>query len=207
MRLLKKLLILFVAGGVLGMFIVHPFKEVDSVRTGNDAHQITRPIGVNESVVQYFRAADNNLIHLEFVVDFDERYPKEGQLHFELTDAKGTVLYEEMLDYGTMPDYKYNGPIINVRLKKGREYAYRITNVNVTENMPCAVYTTEPDMCGLKRGKIEFAGEIITGELLTQITANKPLKTDNTIAICGCIGMVGFLLYEVLTCIEKKGKV
>ena len=204
MKILKKLLVLFVAAVVLGMCIVHPFKEVDSVHTGNDAHQIMRPIGVNESITQHFRATDNNLIQLEFVVDFDERYPKEGQLHFELIDAKGNILFEEMLDYGTMPDYKYNGPIINVRLKKGREYAYRITNVNITENMPCGVYTVDPDMCRLKKGKIEFAGETIEGELLTQITANKPLKTDNTMAICGSVGMVGFLLYEILTGIEKK---
>lgn len=191
---------------ILWVGVIHPFREVEYAYTGNEGHEITRPLEVNESITQYFRATDNNLIQLEFAVDFDERYPKEGQLYFELLDAEGNAVYAEVLDYGQMPDYKYNGPIVNVRLKKGKEYVYRLTNLNVTENMPCAIYTTDEEMCSLKKGKIEFAGEVMEGELITKITANVPLDANHTLAICGCIGMVGFAVYEVLSRIEKGQK-
>lgn len=204
MKLLKRLLIALVLVGVLGVWILQPFKEVSSVNTGNEGHQITAPIGINESIVQHFKAVDNNLIELKFAVDFDERYPKEGELLFELIDANGNVLSVEKMDYAQVPDYKYIGAIINLPLDKGEMYAYRITNVDITENLPCAIYTTDPEMCRLKKGEVEFAGGSFAGELLTQITSNKPLETDETMMICGCIGMVGFLLYEVLVCLEKR---
>ena len=203
MKILKKLLVLLVIACMLWVGPVHPFRRVDYAHTGNEEHEITRPLEVNESITQYFRATDNNLIQLEFAVDFDERYPKEGQLYFELLDFGGNVIYEEVLDYGQMPDYKYNGPIINVRLQKGREYAYRLTNLNVTENMPCGVYTTDSTMCSLRKGRIVFDGKTMDGELLTKITSNKPLAANNVLAIWGCIGMVGFLVYEVLARMEK----
>lgn len=204
MKLLKRLLVGMVFVGVLGICILHPFKEVSTVSTGNEEHQITGPIGIGENIVQHFRAADDNLIELKFAVDFDERYPKEGKLLFELMDAKGNVLSVEEMDYAQMPDYKYIGAIINLPLDKGKMYAYRLTNVNITENLPCGIYTTDSEMCSLKKGKVEFAGETFEGELITQITSNKPLEADETMMICGCIGMVGFLLYEVLVCLEKR---
>lgn len=204
MRILKKLLVLFVVACMLWVGPVHPFREVESDHTGNESHEITRPLEVNESITQYFRATDNNLIQLEFALDFDERYPKEGQLYFELLDSEGKAVYTETLDYGQMPDYTYNGPVINVRLRKGKEYAYRLTNLNVTENMPCGIYTSDPEMCSLKKGRIEFSGETMEGELLTRITSNKPLAVNNRLAIMGCIGMVGFVVYEVLSRIEKE---
>lgn len=204
MKIIKRLLIALIVACMLWVWPVHPFREVVSVNSGNEGHEISKPLLVNESAVQYFKAPDNNLIQLEFAVDFDERYPKEGQLYFELLDSKGEAVFAETLDYGTMPDYKYNGPVINVRLKKGKQYAYRITNLNVTENMPCVVYIVKEPLYCLKRGSLEIAGETVQGEFLTRITTNKPLNAANTLAIWGCIGMVGFGAYEILAWIEKN---
>lgn len=203
MKKVKRLLVLLIAACMLWVWPVHPFKEVGTERSGDDGHVISKPIEVNESIAQSFKATDNNLIQLEFVIDYDERYPKEGQLRFELLDSKGEAVFVETLDYGQMPDYKYNGPIINVRLKKGRQYTYRLTNLNVTENMPCGVYTTHSASYSLKKGTLEIAGETLEGELLTRITANKPLTTGNTLAIWGCVAMVGFGVYELLERREK----
>lgn len=204
MKKIKALLVLVSVACMLWVGPVHPIREVGADHTGNDGHEITRPLEVNESITQYFRATDNNLIQLEFAVDFDERYPKEGQLRFELLDSEENVLFVGDLDYGAMPDYKYNGPIINVRLKKGREYSYRLTNVDITDNKPCIVYTSDSESCSLKKGRLEFDGMITEGEILTKITSNKPLAVENRLAMCGCIGMIGFGVYEMLNRIEKK---
>lgn len=203
MKIIKRSLIALIIACMLWVWPIHPFREVVSVNSGNEGHEISKPLLVNESAVQYFKAPDNNLIQLEFVVDFDERYPKEGQLYFELLDSKGEAVFAETLDYGAMPDYKYNGPVVNVRLKKGKQYAYRITNLNVTENMPCVVYLVKEPLYCLKKGALEIAGEAVSGEFLTRITTNKPLNAANTMAIWGCIGMVGFMGYEMLARIEK----
>ncbi len=204
MKKLKALLVLVSAAGMLWVGPVHPFREVGYDHTGNDGHEITRPLEIGESITQYFRATDNNLIQLEFVVDYDERYVKTGQLKFELLDSGQNVVFAEDLDYGAMPDYKYNGPVINVRLKKGQEYSYRLTNVNITENKPGIVYTSDSESCSLKKGRVEFDGTVTEGEILTKITSNKPLTVENRLALCGCIGMIGFGAYELLNRIEKK---
>ena len=203
MKIVKRLLIVFIAACMLWVWPVHPFREVVDVRSGDEGHEVMEPLEVNESITQYFKAPDNNLIQLEFVIDFDERYPKEGQLHFELLDADGNAVFAETLDYGQIPDYRYNGPVINVRLKKGKQYAYRLTNLNITENMPCGVYTVKESGYCLKKGTLEVAGSNVSGELLTRVTTNKPLDAGNTLAVWGCIGMVGFLSYEVLGIFEK----
>lgn len=203
MKILKRLLIFFVAACMLWVWPVHPFREVVALRSGDEGHEISKPLGVNESVTQYFKAPDNNLIQLEFVIDFDERYPKSGEVYFELLDSNGNAVFAETMDYGQMPDYKYNGPVINVRMKRGQRYAYRLTNLNVTENMPCVVYTVKDTRYCLKKGMLEIAGEEVSGEFLTRITTNKPLDAGNTLAIWGCIGMVGFLVYELLGSLEK----
>lgn len=206
MKKLKALLVLVIVACMLWVGPVHPIREVGYDHTGNDGHEITRPLEVNESITQYFRATDNNIIQLEFAVDFDERYVKEGQLKLELMDSLGNIVFAETLDYGAMPDYKYSGPLINIRLKKGREYSYRLTNLNITENKPCIVYTSDEEACSLKKGRMEFDGTVIEGEILTKITSNKPLTTENRLALCGCIGLIGFSIYELLNRIEKNGE-
>lgn len=205
MKIAKRLLVLLIVASMLWVWPVHPFREVESVHSGDVGHKLSKPLQVNESAIQYFKAPDNNLIQLEFVVDFDERYPREGQLYFELLDSEGQAVFTETLDYAQIPDYKYYGPVINVRLKRGRQYAYRITNLNVTENQPSVVYLEKEKLFCLKKGSLEVAGEAVWGEFLTRITTNKPLDAANTLAIWGCIGMVGFGLYEVLCRMETRG--
>lgn len=183
---------------------VHPFREVVSVRSGDEGHEVTKPLEIGESMNQYFRAPDDNLIQLEYVLTCEDGQPQEGELLFEFLDDKGTVLYEQVLDYGDIPDYGYGGVILNLKVKKGRIYAYRLTNISITENMPCGVYTADPDMQCLKKGRYELAGEEQNGELLTRLTTNSPITAENTIAIWGCISMIGFTVYEAFSMPQKK---
>ena len=37
----------------------------------------------------------------------------------------------------------------------------------------------------------------LSGEILTRLTANSPLPADNTLAIWGCIALVGFMACEL----------
>jgi hypothetical protein len=204
MRGAKILIILVTAACMLMVWPIRPFREVGSVRSGDEGHSVTEPLEEGESITQTFKAADDNIIQLEYVLTYDETMPREGELLFELLDKTGNVLYEEKVDYGQVPNYSYNGSVLNLKLKKGRMYSYRVTNLSVTVNQPCGVYTTDKTMYGIKKGSLNVAGENVEGELLTRITANKPLTAENTLAVWGCIGIVGFSVYELLNRIPEK---
>jgi hypothetical protein len=207
MRTAKLLIILATAAGMLWVWPIRPFRQVDAVRSGDEGHSVTEPLEVGESITQTFRATDNNIIQLEYVLTYDETMPREGELGFALLDSAGNVLYEETVDYAQIPNYSYSGPAVNLMLKKGRMYAYRLTNLSVTDNMPCGVYTTDAAMYGIQKGSLDIMGEKVEGELLTRITANKPLTAENTLAVWGCIGMAGFSVYEFLDRIQKRKNV
>ena len=204
MRVAKISVIVITVAAMLWVWPVHPFREVDSVRSGDEGHALTVPVGIGESITQYFMAGDNNIIQIEFVVSCDDGLSQAGEMLFELLDRNGSAIYTETLDYAEVPDYGYGGPAVNMRVKKGRQYAYRLTNLSIEENMPCGVYTTDETMRCLKKASLEFGGQRMEGELLTRITTNRPLTAENTLAIWGCIGMAGFGLYEVLVRLEKR---
>lgn len=204
MRILKGLLIMMIVAAMLWVWPVHPFREVDSVRSGDEGHTLTKPIGIGESVTQYFAARDNNIIQIEFVMSCDDAQLRTGEFLFELLDGDGEAIFMQNLDYAGIFDYRYGGSVVNVRVKKGRQYAYRLTNLSVSENPPCGVYTTDHTMYCLDQGTLEIAGQAVEGELLTRITTYRPLTAKNTVAIWGCICMVGFMLYEVLVRIERR---
>ncbi len=204
MRALKTLVIVMTFAAMLFVWPIHPFREVGTVRSGDEEHARTNPIGLGESVSQRFTAADNNIIQIEFVLSYDDMHSRSGELLFELLDRDGGAVYTETLDYAGVPDYSYSGPVVNVRVKKRAPYTIRLTNLNVSENPPCAVYTTDVSGYCLKKGALEIAGEPVEGEWLTRITANQPITAENTLAVWGCIGIVGFSIYEVIVRREKR---
>lgn len=204
MRILKGLLILVIVAAMLWVWPVHPFREIDSVRSGDEGHTLTEAIEIGESVTQYFTAGDNNIVQIEFVMSCNDEQPRTGEFLFELLDGNGKAVFMQNLDYAGIPDYRYGGPVVNVRVKKGRQYAYRLTNLSVSENLPCGVYTTDHTMYCLDQGTLEIAGQAVEGELLTRITTYRPLTAKNTVAVWGCICMVGFMFYEVLVRMERR---
>lgn len=206
MRGLKILIGVVTFAAMLWVWPVHPFREVISVRSGDEGHALTEPIGIGENISQHFKAADNNLIQIEFVVSLDDTLPREGEILFELLDRNGEALYSQNLNYADMRDYTYGGPVVNVRVKRGGQYVYRLTNLNISENQPRGVYTGDRNMYCLKKGVLEVSGQQVQGELLTRVTTNSPLNAANTLAIWGCIGMVGFTLLECLERVERKRK-
>lgn len=203
MKTAKRVILCIMIAGMLWVWPIHPFREVGSVRSGDGGHLLTEPLNIGESLVQHFRAADNNIIQIEFVLSCDDTAPQAGELLFELLDRDGNVLLAESMDYAQIQDYSYGGPVVNQRVKRWGQYAYRITNVSVVENPPRGVYTEDPAMTGLKKGTLDAPGRTVGGELLTRITANKALTAENTLAIWGCMGMVIFGVCEVL---ERYGK-
>lgn len=204
-RMIKKMLLAVMLVLALFLWPIHPLRQVTSVRSGDEGHQITAPLGIGETISQTFVATDDNLIQLEFVLTFHPDDVREGTLLFELLDDGQEPVFAEELSYDSLQDYGYGGPIINQMVKKGKTYTYRITNESIAENAPCGVYTTRTDMCHLKKGRLTLGEESIEGELLTRITTNHSVPFETTLALWGCIGLTGFTIYELLDRMEKSG--
>lgn len=204
MRSVKHLLSALILGAILFVGVIHPVREVDTWTSGDVDYGETACLQKGQSVTQYFKAFDNNLIMLEFALSFDEYIPREGNFLFEFVDPDEEVLYSEVYDYAEFPHYTYTGPIMNLPLKKGSRYGYRITNLNIEDNLPRAIYIAEEKEVTLPRARYVLEGVETEGELITRITSNMPVSAENTLALCGCIGLMGFLLYGVLTLVEGK---
>lgn len=198
MKAARVLIILVTVAAMLFVWPIHPFREVTSDRSGDEGHVMGRPLQVGESIVQYFRMPADNIIQLEFVLSVEEDQPRNGELLFEFMDEDGKVLYEETLDYAQVPDYSYSGVVLNLRTRWGGMYAYRLTNLSITENQPGGLYTAQKDMRLLRKGTLDYAGERLDGELLTRLRINSPISAENTLAIWGCIAMIGFGCRELL---------
>jgi len=214
-KLPEALILLITVGAMLWVWPIHPFREVTSVRSGDEGHQITEPIQIGESITQYFRMPQDNILSLEFVLTAESGQFGDGELLFELMDAKGNVLNEQVLDCAQIPDYSYQGVILNLRVKRGAVYAYRLTNLSVVQDPPCGVYVTDENMQCLEKARLSMSatdrtdpdsgasdsGNLrnsdLSGEILTRLTANSPLPADNTLAIWGCIALVGFMACEL----------
>ena len=201
--MLWKIMVLVVmAGAMLFVWPVHPLREVTTRRSGDEGHLITEPLQIGESLTQYFRMPADNVIQLEFVLTGEEDGFGDGQLLFEFLDPQGNVLQEQLLDCAQLPDYSYTGVVVNLRTRRGAEYAYRLTNVSVAEAAPCGVWVADPAMQVLQKARLVDAQGAHDGELLTRLTTNSPVPLANSMALWGCIALVGFSCIELLILLE-----
>lgn len=175
-------------------------------RSKDASHQIADPLAPGDSLTQSFRASHGTLKALDFVLECDDGQPKNGTLLFQLTDAGNHVLYSEELPYSQIGGYRYHRVDLNLSLKWQRLYTYRITNLDITENMPRPVYTSDPSMHAAPNRRMTLKGEEIQGAALTRYTWNAPLRLHYVLAIAGFIGTVGFTLTEAAGPGRKQGK-
>ena len=98
---------------MLFVWPLHPFKELASVRSGDDGHVITAPLKMGESITQSFLSPQDNIVQLEFVLTCEEEQPRGGELLFEFLGTDGSVLYQQVYQYNEIPDYGYGGPVLN----------------------------------------------------------------------------------------------
>lgn len=203
MKQIRIAVILLTVAAMLISWPICPIRQVQEKWSGYTGYTVSEPLAAGEQAVQRFRASDNNMISLEFVVDYDDAAERSGHLLFELLDADEEVLYSEMLDYGTLPSYTYTGAEVGQELKWGKMYSYRLTNIDITVNQPCIVYTVDAGSKFLWSDKLTVGGMEIDGEALTRITANSPLPWADRLSIWGCIGVVGFSISELLGRLTK----
>lgn len=204
MKALRMCIIIIMAAVMLVVWPIHPIREVGSTRSGDEGHVVSEPLEVGMSAVQKFKATDNNVIALDFVMTYDDSLPVDGELLFEFMDEEGTVLQSQRISCGQIPDYAYCTVILNLRLQRGKMYQYRLSNLSVAENKLCLVYTSDRKMYGLTKGALTVGGKSVEGEALTRIESNRPLNAESTLAIWGGIGLVGFTLCELTFIPERR---
>ena len=182
---------------VLPFWPLGVFRDSIEHRTGNSGHALTAPLKQGERVVQSFKAVRTRLTSIDFVIDFEEDL-RSGSVLFEVLDPDNDVIFETVIPYSQIPGYSYCRVDVNLKLKKYRTYSYRITNIDIADNLPVIVYETDEKEDALPNNGMDFGGTAIEGNSLTRYIWDVPIRFYHILAIYACIGTVGFTVIEFL---------
>lgn len=200
----QKLILTVMAACILPFFGI--VREDTEQRSGDASHILTEALAPGASFSQSFRASYQTLKALDFVVDYDDGSPQNGTLLFELLDAEDHVLHRQEIPYSQIGGYVYHRIELDMRLKRHRLYTYRITNLDITENMPRAVCTTDPSMHALPNRLLTFDGTEMEAKALTRYLWDTPLRLHYVLAFSAFIGLAGFTLVEAVGPRDEKGR-
>ncbi len=195
---MRKWLILGVM--LIGMASVWPLglvRRPAEERSGDVGHLESEAIGPGECLSQTFLATESYLESLGFVLRYEEGLPREGSILFELLDAEGNPLFRQQVGYGWIPNYSYFDIYVKKRLRAGALYEFRVGNVDVTENLPRAVYTDDDRMNASPSVEMAVNGERVQGAALGRYTWMEPMDWQNVLELWAFLGMAGFFLTEV----------
>lgn len=191
-------LILLVA--IVGMLLVWPGCIVRSEVTQTIEHEIYRTTeGMQENTLmtQEFVARESVLSALELVIDYNPELPLEGIFKIEIIDEADAVIYEGLFPYFLVEDYTfYRIQTFDLRLKKGRVYRYRLTNQDITENLPGIVYTLREAENGEDYGQLCLGGAVIEGEAFVRYVWKRPFDVLSILGVWSCLALGGFFLWE-----------
>ena len=193
-------LVLFFA--VICMLMVWPLCVVRKGATEtieNEKYLTSDVMEPGTVLTQSFVATEGVFCGLEFVMDFDPELPKEGIFKIEILDEKDAVLYEGLFPYFLVEDYTfYRIDIDDMRLKKGATYKYRLTNQDVSSNLPGIVYTVKEQADGVEYRKLVFDDVEIEGESFVRYVWKEPLDLLSILGIWSCVGIGAALVWECL---------
>lgn len=195
---------------VLEMVVLWPLclvRESAENRAGDDAQEVTEELLQGMSFEQRFRAINRYLSTIDYVLGFDPAMSLEGEFLFELFDESGEMLYSTTYPYNLTPDYRYCPIQVSQRLKKNGIYVFRLTNVSVTENAPCVVYTVDEDMYPINSCGMLFDGETVSGEALVRYTWSVPLQWKKVLMYWGITGIISCCVFELEEVRRIKHKV
>lgn len=198
-------IILFVM--IVCMLAVYPGKIVKrdiTMRSGDLYYELTPELQPGMSSDQYFVAKQSYVKDIDFAVDTQNAKVKEGTLRFELFDAEENLLYNEEVPYSDVINRTYYSINVEMKLKRNQIYHYRITNIDVTENIPSVVYSTEESMYSEPNCGLYYEGVQQAGEALTRYVWRGALKWNHLLGIWGFIAAVGFFLCEIVASRKMK---
>ncbi|MBR1476801.1 MAG: hypothetical protein IJ608_02425 [Lachnospiraceae bacterium] len=187
------------------ILMVWPFgvlhQEVEH-RSGDYLHAQTMPLEIGDSMEQTFWAYGRRLKTLAFVLDYDND-AVEGNILFEIEDNKGNSVFSKEISYSDIENYVYFEVETDVLLKRFHTYKYRITNFDIMQNAPRVVYTGSRRQNAIPNLHMDFANERTDGNALTLYRWDSALTLMNGLAVIAFIGIVGFVLMDILTGKEK----
>ena len=201
---LQKLIILIMIAAMIVIWPLCLFRKEVANRSGDSGHALTEEMQVGMTVIQRFRAEEMFLKSVEYVLDFDATLPLEGEFLFELLDEEGKVLHSQTKPFNLTPDYAYCDIQINKYVLKNKIYQFRLTNLNIKENVPRLVCSIEEDMHAENNCGMKWNGQDFDGEALTMYTWTAPLDFQKVLVLYGMIGITGCVLYEFAGILSER---
>lgn len=199
----KLVLLLMVAG----MLLVWPVCIVRTEYTRTVEHEIyetTDKMATGAVLTQNFYAEESVLWAIDLVIDYDETLPTEGIFRIEIVDENGELQYEGLFPYYLVEDYTFYRILTELHLKKGDTYQYRLTNLDIAENLPRIAYTCKEQEDGRAYQTLMLDNTVIEGESFARYVWKAPYSPLNVLAVWSCLGLGGFFLWELLEQCKKK---
>ena len=116
-------------------------------------------------------------------------------------------MYEGLFPYFLVEDYTfYRINIDDMRLKKGATYKWRLTNQDITANLPGIVYTSKEQEDGEEYQRLVLNGEEIEGESFVRYVWKESLDLLSILGVWSCIGIGAGLIWECLEQVKNREK-
>lgn len=189
-----------IAGMIVLIAIMWPLcivREDWSSRSGDSGHALTEELQPGMAFTQKFYAEKSYLTAIDYALEFDHTLPLEGKFLFELLDETGHVLFSTEHPFNLTPDYSYCSIEIGKWLKKGRVYEYRLTNVDVVQNLPKVIYTEDEAMHAEINCGMTFGGDAVVGEALSRYHWKVPLDWKKIVSYGSFMAIFAFVIYEL----------
>lgn len=201
---LQKIIIFVMLFAMISIWPLCLVRRETENRSGDQYHLISEEMTPGTVVTQSFRARERYLETVDFVLTFDEDAERKGSLLFELLSEDGEVLQSVPLNYEIISNGAYFRICTERKVKKNGVYQYRLTNVDITENLPRVMYTGEEAMYAVNNCGFTWNQQKIDGEALSRYHWKAPLDPCMILACWGILGIVGFTFFEIMGNIKKK---
>lgn len=198
-NLWQKLILFLMVLGMLAVWPVCILRTEEKQTMEHDVYEVTGEMPQGSVFTQYFRAEESVLNAFELVIDYDPALPAEGIFQIAILNEKNEVIYDGLFPYYLVKDYTFfRLETYNLRLKKGDIYHYRLTNQDITENLPHIAYTrkSRPDGEGYQRMLLNDTE--IEGEAFVRFEWKRPYDFLSILMMWSCLGLGGFFLWEIL---------
>ena len=206
-NLIQRLILLLV---IVGMLLIWPVCIVRNEVTQTIEHEIyktTEGMKTDTLLTQEFIAKESVLSAFDLVIDYNPELSTEGIFKIEIIDSEESVVYEGLFPYFLVEDYTfYRILTYDLHLKKGDIYRYRLTNQDITENLPGIVYTVREQETGEGYRQLCLGDAVIEGESFVRYVWKEPLDIVSVLGVWSCLALGGFFLWELAgQCKMKNG--
>lgn len=154
-------------------------------------------IAENQPYEQFFIAQTEKLNGIAFVVEYQEELPKDGTVHFDLSDKNGYIFFSRDIAFEEIGNKSFCMVTVNKWLKKGQEYSYRLSVEKKYEGFLRGVYTRQTDEHAKGSLQLRIGNDTVEGQGLARYEYGTPLNIKNVVCLWAFILTIAVSAFQL----------